>query len=204
MARFLGYSQPEMQSRGTPRGIPQGSPLGPMLFNAYMARFVLKPWARRHGQWPVVAYADDLVVLTRSGQEAAAALSAIKRLLKSAGFKVKPRKTRVIDANSSQVSWLGHTIVRHEAEYRFGIPVEHWKSAEEQLLATSRVDDNRADKEAVQWLLQYHGPAWESRELEPALTRLGIILAKSSHVGRPGEDEARWMADMRRQGHKAL
>ena len=53
------------------RGIPQGSPISPLLANLYMRRFVLG-WKtlgleQRLGS-RIVTYADDLVILCRSGK----------------------------------------------------------------------------------------------------------------------------------------
>ena len=54
-------------------------------------------------------YADDMVVLCRSRDEAAAALSKLREWMESAGLTLHPDKTRVVDMNQadSHFDFLG-------------------------------------------------------------------------------------------------
>lgn len=72
-------------------GLPQGSPLSPLLANVYLADF-----DRRIGsEWSLLRYADDLVVLCASKEEAENARVMVEAALKDEGLRVKPEKTRV-------------------------------------------------------------------------------------------------------------
>jgi RNA-directed DNA polymerase len=96
------------------KGTPQGGVLSPVLANLYMNRF-LKYW-RRNGhrdqlQAHVVAYADDLVILTRghAGEAMARLRSAMPRL----GLTVNETKTATVDAHSQQFDFLGYSFGAH-------------------------------------------------------------------------------------------
>jgi group II intron reverse transcriptase/maturase len=72
-------------------GVPQGSPLSPLLANIYLAEF-----DRRVGQRHVlVRYADDLVVLCATEDEAMWAHDEVEAALNDEGLSMKPEKTRV-------------------------------------------------------------------------------------------------------------
>lgn len=79
--------------RWTPvTGSPQGAVISPLLANIY-----LDPLDRSmavHG-YPMVRYADDFVILTRSHTEAEAALALIKAWVRTNGLTLHPEKTRI-------------------------------------------------------------------------------------------------------------
>lgn len=72
-------------------GVPQGSPLSPLLANIYLAGFDRRV-ARRH---VLVRYADDLVVLCATEEEAIWARDEVEAALNDEGLSLKPEKTRV-------------------------------------------------------------------------------------------------------------
>ena len=75
-------------------GTPQGGVVSPLLANIYLHR-VDRAWdVGRHGV--LVRYADDLVVMCRSRQQAEAALEQLRVLLAGLGLEPKPAKTRIV------------------------------------------------------------------------------------------------------------
>jgi RNA-directed DNA polymerase len=79
--------------RGT-AGTPQGGVLSPCLANVYLHRLD-RQWAER-GSGVLVRYADDLLALCHSRQQAERALAALLAILAELGLELKPAKTRIV------------------------------------------------------------------------------------------------------------
>jgi group II intron reverse transcriptase/maturase len=75
-------------------GTPQGGVLSPCLANVYLHRLD-RQWADR-GCGVLVRYADDLLALCHSRQEAERALAALTELLAELGLELKQAKTRIV------------------------------------------------------------------------------------------------------------
>jgi len=85
-------------------GTPQGAVISPLLANLY-----LNPLDHQMAQqgWEMVRYADDLVVLCRSREEAEQALTYLRQWSGEAGLTVHPTKTRIVQAQSEGFDFLG-------------------------------------------------------------------------------------------------
>jgi RNA-directed DNA polymerase len=75
-------------------GAPQGGVLSPCLANVYLHRLD-RQWADR-GTGVLVRYADDLLAMCRTRQEAERALSTLTAVLAELGLELKPAKTRIV------------------------------------------------------------------------------------------------------------
>jgi group II intron reverse transcriptase/maturase len=75
-------------------GTPQGGVLSPVLCNVYLHRLDRR-WTQR-GTGVLVRYADDLVVMCRTRQEAERALQALTAILAELGLAIKDAKTRIV------------------------------------------------------------------------------------------------------------
>jgi RNA-directed DNA polymerase len=85
-------------------GTPQGAVISPLLANLY-----LNPLDHQMVQrgWEMVRYADDLVVLCQSREEAEQALTYLRDWSQEAGLTVHPTKTRIVNAQSEGFDFLG-------------------------------------------------------------------------------------------------
>ncbi len=85
-------------------GTPQGAVISPLLANLY-----LNPLDHQMAQvgWAMVRYADDLVVLCRTQEEAEQALRYLRQWAEQAGLTVHPTKTRIVNAQSEGFDFLG-------------------------------------------------------------------------------------------------
>jgi RNA-directed DNA polymerase len=88
----------------TQQGTPQGAVISPLLANLY-----LNPLDHQMVQqgWEMVRYADDLVVLCRTKEEAEQALAYVRAWAEQAGLTVHPTKTRIVHAPSEGFDFLG-------------------------------------------------------------------------------------------------
>jgi group II intron reverse transcriptase/maturase len=82
------------QVRKPVTGTPQGGVVSPLLANIYLHRLDRAWDVRRHGV--LVRYADDLVVMCKSRQQAEDALAQLRSLLADLGLEPKSTKTRIV------------------------------------------------------------------------------------------------------------
>lgn len=91
-------------------GTPQGGVVSPLLANIYMNRYLkvfrLRGLDRRYGA-RLVNYADDFVVLCRTG--ATEVLAQSRRWFTQMGLTLNEQKTRVCDGRREAFSFLGYT-----------------------------------------------------------------------------------------------
>jgi RNA-directed DNA polymerase len=86
-------------------GAPQGAVLSPLLSNIYLDP--LDHLAASLGL-AMVRYADDIVILCRTADEAQQALEAVQRWVDDNGLTLHPTKTRVVDARQEGFDFLGY------------------------------------------------------------------------------------------------
>jgi RNA-directed DNA polymerase len=88
-------------------GTPQGGVISPCLCNVYLHRLD-RQWATR-GHGVLVRFADDLLALCRTWEEAEAALAALRLILAELGLELKDAKTRIVhlEEGGEGVDFLG-------------------------------------------------------------------------------------------------
>src|SRR5262245_38115680 len=88
----------------TERGTPQGAVISPLLANLY-----LNPLDHEMEQrgWEQVRYADDLVVLCRTKEEADTVLNFLRQWTEAAGLILHPTKTRIVHVAEEGFDFLG-------------------------------------------------------------------------------------------------
>jgi len=102
------------QVRRSVTGTPQGGVVSPLLANVYLHQ-IDRVWdVREHGV--LVRYADDVLVMCKSREQAEAALARLTVLLADLGLKPKAAKTRIVQlaVGGSGFDFLGfhHRLVR--------------------------------------------------------------------------------------------
>src|SRR6516162_7301127 len=109
-----GHRRRTTEARDNRRGIPQGSPISPLRANLYMRRFVLG-WKmlglERSLGSRIVTYADDLVILCRTGK-AEEALRRLRELMGKLKLTVNEEKTRICKVPEGEFTFLGYSFGR--------------------------------------------------------------------------------------------
>lgn len=90
----------EGRLRETVTGTPQGGVISPLLANIYLHAFD-RMWAAQ-GRGVLVRYADDLVIVCQTPDEAVLARERVEQLLDSLRLGLNPDKTRVIDLSEGR------------------------------------------------------------------------------------------------------
>ncbi len=95
----------EMKSWKPEQGCPQGAVISPLLANIY-----LNPLDHQMTEagYPMVRYADDLVVICGSRQQAENALDRLREWMESRGLELHPDKTRIVDLHEEGFDFLGY------------------------------------------------------------------------------------------------
>jgi RNA-directed DNA polymerase len=94
-----------------PQGTPQGGVVSPLLANVYLNPL---DWLMAGHGHEMVRYADDMVVLCRSHEQAVAALEKLRDWMAGAGLTLHPDKTRTVDMSltDSHFDFLGYRFKR--------------------------------------------------------------------------------------------
>lgn len=108
---YLNQTVMDGMERWTPDGgTPQGAIISPLLANIYLDP--LDHMMEAAGL-EMVRYADDLVILCRTRQEAEAALEMLRQWTAQAGLRLHPEKTRLVDATvAGGFDFLGYHFER--------------------------------------------------------------------------------------------
>lgn len=93
------------------KGSPQGAVISPLLSNIYLDPL---DHLMAAAGFAMVRYADDFVILCRTADEAAAALTLVQDWTAQAGLTLHPQKTHVAHAEYDGFEFLGYHFTRGE------------------------------------------------------------------------------------------
>ena len=92
------------------RGLPQGSPLSPLLLNVYLDHFLDTRWRKLHPDLPLLRYADDLLILCRTEEEAQSARLDLAQLLTPTAMLLKhckdPVRNLTLGKHAGVMLWI--------------------------------------------------------------------------------------------------
>jgi group II intron reverse transcriptase/maturase len=149
------------QIRTPVTGTPQGGVISPLLANIYLTR-IDRVWdERQHGV--LVRYADDLVVMCKSRQQAEDALAWLRLLLADLGLQPKEAKTRIVhlQVGGEGFDFLGfhHRLVRSQGRVgtRGVTFLARWPAKKAMQHARDRIRDLTARRRlllGVDWIVE--------------------------------------------------
>lgn len=191
--------------RGAVTGTPHGGVISPLLCNVYLHRLDRQWKARRHGR--LVRYADDLVVMCVTRQQAEGALAALTAMLAELGLTPKAAKTRIVhleeggegfDFLGFHHRWVKARSIRHRhVQFLARWPSEkamgHVRDRVRELTARRRLalpvevivaDVNRVLRGWTQYFRYGNSAHHFDKIRDHALERLALVVAKRHHRSR--------------------
>ena len=197
--QFLNQEVMDGMKRWQPeRGTPQGAVISPLLANIYLHPVDV---AMTADGYRIVRYADDMVILCETREEAETALVRLDALLTERGLRLHPEKTRIVDAKVRPgFDFLGY---RFFGKYRYPRP-----SSEKKLRGNVREKTPRTSGTSLPEIIKRvnatlrgwfgyfkHSSRWAFQRVDGYVRmRLRSILRKRSkrHGRGGGHDHHRW------------
>jgi group II intron reverse transcriptase/maturase len=194
------------QVRREVTGAAQGGPISPLLCNIYLHRLDREWDVREYGV--LVRFADDLLVMCRTRQQAEAALARLRQVLAELGLEPKEAKTRIVglEEGGPGFDFLGfhHQMVRSRgwqtgrgtvflARWPADKAMRHARDRIRELTARSRLllppeavvqDINMFLRGWVAYFRYGHSTACLAKIRDYATLRLAIFVGKRHKRGR--------------------
>ena len=191
--------------RGAVSGTPQGGVVSPLLCNVYLHRLDRQWQTRQHGR--LVRYADDLVVMCATRQQAEDALAALTTMLGDLGLTLNASKTRIVhlEEGGEGFDFLGfhHRWVRARSQHHRRVMfLARWPSEKAMRRVRQRVreltgsrrlllpveviveDVNRVLRGWAAYFRYGNSARHFDKIREHALERLALVIAKRHHRSR--------------------
>jgi RNA-directed DNA polymerase len=185
-------------------GTPQGATLSPLLCNIYLNP--LDHLMAEEG-FDMIRYADDLVVVCRSQQEAERALDVLTQWVESNGLELHPDKTRIADMTQAReyFDFLGYRFLRTGKGrlIRFPSP-KSVKRFREKLKRLTRRSNGQSMEEIIRrcnqilrgWFAYFkHSNRWIMKTLDGWLRMRLRSINRKRHKGKGrgrGLDHRKW------------
>jgi hypothetical protein len=114
---------------GHPRGLRQGSPASPLSMNLFYDHFLDWRWNAKFPAVPLFRYADDLLILCETRNEAVVSYAELESRMVSIGTPLKSSaRDSLHDLSSGEaVDWLGYRIGLSRGEPSIRIADRAWK-----------------------------------------------------------------------------
>jgi len=144
----------EMQSWRPEQGCPQGAVISPLLANIYLNSL---DHQMAQAGYSMVRYADDLVILCETQQEANEALGVLREWMESKGLELHPEKTQIVDLHEEGFDFLGY----HFQAGKPGLPrLVKWprKKSMKRLRANLKPLTKRANGRSLQAIIDLLNP----------------------------------------------
>jgi retron-type reverse transcriptase len=178
----------------TGTGIRQGGNLSPLLLNVYLDHFLDKRWRRLHPDVALLRWADDILLLCRTRQEALQAYQDLRRLLLPAGMQLKSTPERSVHnlGAGEHAEWLGYRLTREQDRLRVWLTERAWRNLVEKLELDHEKDDSplRAVGTIMGWVGSM-GPCYSTTHIPTAYARIGNLARNLAFDEIPSQEEVR-------------
>lgn len=138
----------DMQEHTPTQGAPQGAVISPLLSNIY-----LNPLDQQLAQagLEMVRYADDIVILSRSKEEAQRALELVQAWCAAEELRLHPDKTKIVNVTEEGFDFLGyHFWTTRQGDLRKRPRKKSMQKLKERIRAQTKRTSGKSTKEIIQ------------------------------------------------------
>jgi retron-type reverse transcriptase len=175
-------------------GIRQGGPLSPLLLNVYLNHFLDRKWSKLFPDARLLRWADDVLALTRTKQEALTAYQGLQQLLLPAGMRLKasPEQAVIDLQGGAEIVWLGYRLRKGEGGLKVSLTAKTWKRLSEKLALAHERDcaSLKATQIVLGWVGQM-GPSLPTTDVEGAYARVVSLARDLAFDELPPVEEVR-------------
>jgi retron-type reverse transcriptase len=176
----------------TKHGLRQGGNLSPLLLNVYLDHFLDRKWQRQHPHIPLLRWADDLLVLCSTAEEAQQVYQDLQRLLLPAGmtFKGTPEQAIRNLLQGGTADWLGYRLRKEENSLATKMTEKTWDSLAENLERDQEKDCSslRAIQTIMGWISQM-GPCFDNTDLIQTYARIVALAHRQAFDELPTREQ---------------
>jgi retron-type reverse transcriptase len=177
----------------TGRGIRQGGNLSPLLLNVYLDHTLDRRWRKLQPDVPLLRWADDLLILCRTREQALQAYTSLEDLLRPTGMELKhgPEKA-VHDLTGLGADWLGYRVTRKEDGLVITLTERAWESLSALLEQAHQKDGSpvRAIEALDGWVGQM-GPCYRDTDIDRAYARIRSLFLRLDFDEFPSKEGIR-------------
>jgi retron-type reverse transcriptase len=184
-------------------GVRQGGPASPLLLNVYLNHFLDRRWNKMFPGVPLLRWADDVLILCRTKQEALTAYQGLRRLLLPTGMRLKgtPEQAVIDLQGGAEIVWLGYRICKAEGGLKVSLTERSWRRLSERLELCHEKDCSsiRAVEAILGWT-DAMGPCLPAVNADRAYARVVSLARDLAFDELPPAEEVRrcWRQAYRR------
>jgi group II intron reverse transcriptase/maturase len=183
-----------INGKQTKQGVRQGGNLSPLMLNAYLHHFLDRVWRQLHPHIPLIRFADDILLLCRTEEEAAQAHQKLKHLLEQAGMPLKHSFEEALCnlAEGGKTDWLGYSIRYEHEELVVRVGTKSWKRLRRRLAEChEKPSASRRAVQVIRGWIAAQGPCYPFIDRDRAFDLLKSIAGKLTFDEMPSRERVK-------------
>ena len=166
--------------------------MSPLLLNAYLNHVLDRRWNKLFAGVPLLRWADDVLILCRTKQEALTAYEGLKQILLPAGMRLKGTPGQAVHdlQGGAEIVWLGYRLRKGEGGLEVSLTAKAWRRLSERLELCHEKDCSslRAVEAILGWT-EAMGPCLPTTDVDGAYARVVSLARDLAFDELPSKEE---------------